>query len=428
MNDFSEIIQKRVKLQKSLSTIDDRDKEPDALNPNFKHYEYNLSHTRSIARISSAADRQYFSGSSLLRKEKPANETGQILTLAEAFTKLELQEQKNRRARIERIKKVRKAKFMEDKGMSRRTRIKIKEKMMSVFAASKNNFTLQTLTLVAPAADWLAVKCLNKYLTVLRKKSGLFNYVWVAERQGNGNVHFHMILDRKFDIVYTNSLWVSQQESAGIKNEIACLKFKNDYNLTFKQAHKRGEITQKLVQQYLNPVDVIKVKNIDGMSAYLTNYVTKNETKMQCAVWHCNRNVSKLFTKQLISKKVFEKTCSKLNCIYSKKGKAYINKTFVHQYGMINNIFNKKYFNTFLKEMNLLNSWILANEKIDCGVKIEYDTYKKILYGYDYDTGEITNWSIKKYETRSEILYNKKNGINQTIYKSYKPIKKQQLN
>lgn len=420
MDNFQKIIKKRLDLQKSLETIDQREREEYAPNKQFKNYEFNLSHTRSLARISSATSKQYFQGSSLLRKKSDGTEQTKLQapaqTLDQSFFK---REQKYRNNKIRNVERLRKKQHMEAKAMSRRTRIKIKEKMMAVYSASKNNFTLQTLTLVAPATDYQAIKCLNKYLTVLRKNNGLFNYVWVAERQdgkrnkyktATGNLHFHIIIDRRLEISYINSLWVCQQYNSKIINEEAALKFKNDNGITFKQAHKKGceagSDWHQIIQKYLNPVDVDKVKNIDGMSAYLTNYIIKNETKASCAIWHCNRNVSKLFTKQLISKAIFEKTCSNCNRTYNKKGRRqYVNKTFVHQYGLINNIYNKKYFSKFLKEMDLINSWILANEKIETGVKISWDYYNQMLYGFDEDTGEMLTRSITAYRTKAEIEY-----------------------
>jgi hypothetical protein len=425
MEDFWKILEKRVKLKKSLESIDARDKEEYTPNPNFKYYEFNLSHTRSLAKLSSPTSKQYFQGSSLLREKKPKKEKVGILeptkTLDQSFFK---RESKFIADKIRNVDRLHKKQHMEDKGMSRRTRIKIKEKMMAVYAASKNVFTLQTLTMIAPCSDYQAVSCLNKYLTVLRKKEGLFNYVWVAEKQGNGNIHFHMIIDKRFEISYINSLWITQQFNSGIINQEAKLSLFNDYGLTFKKAHKLGCVAgsywHQVIQKYLNPVDVKKVKTIDGMSQYLTNYVIKNESKLSCNIWHSNRNVSKLFTKQLISKKVFEKTCGILNRTYNKKGRQYINKTYVHQYGLINNIYNKKYFRTYLKEMDLINSWILKNEGIDCGVKIEYNYYEQILYGIDQDTGECKTWSIKEYKTKSELLHYEKEYFKITGKNFYK--------
>lgn len=389
--------------------IDKRDNEKDYQNYNFKHYEYNLSHCRSLARVASGSNTQYFQGSSLLRKKKPENVREDLQSEDKNALQL-LVEANNRKQKANKIRsgiELYKAKYVDGKSMSRRTKIKVKEKMLAMYAASSKKFTFQTLTFVNSVTDREGIKCLNKYLTVLRKKNGLFNYIWVAEKQlkKTNNIHFHLMIDRRLDITEINSLWVCQQLNAGIINSEAALKLYNEYGLTFKQAHKKGFFYQRIIQSYLNPVDIKPVNSLNGLSTYLTNYVIKNESKICGSVWHCSKTISKLFTKQLISKKTFDSSCSgKINRVYSKKKKKmYINKTFVHQYGMINNIFNKKYFNTYLKEMNLINTWILSNEKITGGDEITEYRYREILYGSDsYGNNETP--SIKPFYTTKQII------------------------
>lgn len=397
-------------LKTRFKTIGARDQEKDLPNKNFNFYEYNLSHNRAIARLSNGTNKEYFNGSSLNRKKTIAKEKNKDLekpaqTLEQPF----FEAKKYRNNIFRNVERIRKKKQLEGCSLSRRTKIKIKEKMLSLYAAAKHNFTLLTLTFVNHCEDTRAVKLLNKFLTATKKQLGAYNYVWVAERQDNGNIHFHMITDKKFNIDYINSLWVLQQYNGGIVHDFANEKLKLYTGLNIKQLHKLGELGYKIIHEYLNPVDIVKVKTIDGVSAYLTNYIIKNETKMSCAVWHCNRNVSRLFTKQLISKQQFNFTSDpKINQIKNKKTKkVYAVKTFVHEYGMINTIYNKKYFNKLLHELNLINSWILDDHKykIDCGVKMEFDVYKRILYTYDYQTGETKTASLKDYKTTSELLY-----------------------
>lgn len=395
-------------LYKKLADLDARDQEKDFKNPYFKSYEFNLSHSRALARTSSSSSKQYFQGSSLLRKKKPKDTAQPVQETAkeidqDIFTDTIFKQKANKiRSSIDLYKK----QFVEGKSMSRRTKIKVKEKMLAMYAASSKKFTFQTLTFVATVTDRNGIKCLNKYLTVLRKKIGLFNYIWVAEKQlkKTNNIHFHLIIDRRLDITEINSLWVCQQHNSKIINQDAALRFYNDYGLTFKQAHKKGYFYQRIVQSYLNPVDVKPVNSLNGLSSYLTNYVIKNESKICGSVWHCSKSISKLFTKQLISKKTFDKTSNgNINKCYSKKRKKmYVNKTFVHQYGLINNIFNKKYFNTYLKEMNLINSWILQNEKIDRGDHITEFRYREILYGSD-SLGNVETETMRPYMSTKQI-------------------------
>lgn len=403
------IQQANPKLQTALESINNRDKEKNHTNPSFKSYEFNLSHTRAVARISDSTNKQYFQGSSFNRKKRPVNEQEKIQTPTETLNQSFFKAKRYRDKLLRNVESIAKRKQVEDRGMSRRTKIKIKEKMMAVYAASKNNFTLCTLTLIGDAEDTKAVKVLNKYFTVLRKKYNQLNYVWVAERQKNGRIHFHIIIDRRFDIDYINSLWVIQQFNAGIIHEEAKLKLEVEAGTTFKKLHKLGPDGWKQVHKYLNPVDVANVKTIDGVSAYLTNYVTKNETKLSCQIWHCNRNVSRIFTKQLISKKVFNHTSNpRINKIKKLNGRLYTNKTFIHQYGIINNIYNKKYFRHHLKELDLINSWILKqnekNPEITEGIKIGFDRFTEILYSYDQKTGETKTASLKDHKTTSQLI------------------------
>jgi len=410
-----------------------RDYEHDYSNPNFKIYEYNLSHCRSIARISNESSKQYFQGSSIIRKKRIEKRKTELQTESEAIIeKVFGVQSKQQIAALRKVNAIYQGKFMEvdengefkikyetkDHSMSRRTKLKIQEKMMALYAASKDNFTMSTLTMIGDCEDKKAVTILNKYLTALKKKHGSFHYLWVAERQKNGRIHFHMIANRKFNIQYINSLWIVQQFNSGVDNAEARLKLELRHGCTFKKLHSTGEDGWKIAQQFLNPVDIVKVYTIDGVGAYVTKYVTKNETKMACQVWHCSRGVSRLFTKQIISKKVFGISCRKdVNRVKTKKGRVYVNKTFVHQYGCINTIYNKKYFNGHLKELNILNSWILKGEKITEGNKINFERYAEILYDfngkkYSENQNVITDKRIKKItETKfiNDLLINFKN-------------------
>lgn len=409
------------RLMDRLSTIGDRENETDYKNKNYKCYEYSLSYGRALARISEYSTKQYFQGSSLLRKKKPETESEANETAAESFKEYDVKRRVEQSFHVLRnVKKLSKSKQLADKGMSRRTRLKITEKMTAIYAASKNKFSLQTLTMIAPATDRAAVKCLNKYLTVLRK-NGDFNYIWVAEKQDgkrNGyekatnNIHFHIVFDKKFNVIENNALWIVQQMNEGIINKAASEKLYNDYGVTFKDLQREGEIGCRQIQQYLNPVDVVNANSFEFLSAYLTKYITKNESKMSCAMWHCSRNISKLFTKQLISKKIFNETGNeKINSYYNKKNKKqYAVKSFVHQYGIINTIYNKKHFSKYMGEMESLNKWILDNIAIDKGVNISYERYQEILYSYDSKTGECGTKSI------NDFKYNK----NQYIFKHKK--------
>jgi hypothetical protein len=275
---------------------------------------------------------------------------------------------------------------------SKRTKDKIKEKMLALYRACSGkkgyrshvvNFTLCTLTFVAPVDDRKGVECLNKFLTVLRDRYGKFAYIWVAERQGNGNIHFHMIADSRFPIGYINSLWVAQQYNCNIRNWESDYQLNEDHRTNFANLHTEGKY--HLVQDYLNPVDIRNVKTIDGVSCYLTNYVTMNTDSFDCSAWHCSRTVSKIFTNKIIDKKIFDKTGdSKHNTIFSKKtGQVYTNTTYYGQYCTINTIYNKTYYRRYLEDLELINKYILElDDKIDSDevrkvISVDNEDYRK---------------------------------------------------
>ena len=265
--------------------------------------------------------------------------------------------------------------------MSKRTKEKIRDKMLALYRACAGrkgyragnvNFTLLTLTFVAQVDDYTGMSVLNKFLTTLRKRYGTINYISVTERQQNGNIHFHILADMRFPIAYINSLWIKQQAEAGIRNYEGEHELMQDWGCSFSDLHNNG--WHDVAQKYLNPVDVDKVKTIDGVSCYLTKYVTKNDGEFDCAVWSCSRSISRIFTNAIIDQETFYKTGDKkLNSITSRGGyykdesgnqvykppKTFVNETYYGQYCTINSLYNKSRYKKYLDEMNDINKIIL---------------------------------------------------------------------
>lgn len=112
----------------------------------------------------------------------------------------------------------------------------------------------------------------NAWLTNLRKTYGLADYIWVAEYQKNGTLHFHML---------TNTYMRIQR----VNKAMALCLFRN------------GMLGNVTIDKY-NGVDVKKVHgNVNNLNSYLTKYISKSEThEYKRAPWHCSRSVSALFT------------------------------------------------------------------------------------------------------------------------------------
>lgn len=126
-------------------------------------------------------------------------------------------------------------------------------------------------------------KVWNSWLTNLRKTYGLRDYLWVAEYQKNGTLHYHMLCN-----VYMNIKRVNRAMGVAL--------FHNDMLGT-------------TIDKY-NGVDVKKVtNNRGGLNAYLTKYISKSEEHTyKRAPWRCSQSVSALFT----SVQIDEETSVKL--------------------------------------------------------------------------------------------------------------------
>lgn len=78
--------------------------------------------------------------------------------------------------------------------------------------AIKRHMAVVTLSLTQDqwsTDEFIKKQCLNPFLTLLRKHHKNLDYVWKAERQQNGRIHFHLILDRYVAWEWLNNAWAN---------------------------------------------------------------------------------------------------------------------------------------------------------------------------------------------------------------------------
>jgi len=141
---------------------------------------------------------------------------------------------------------------------------------------SKKFLAFYSISFPQELPDEIAYKIFNTWLTRCRKECGLESYLWVAERQKNSTIHFHLLTNDFMPIKRVNSFMAS------------CLASEK----------KKGLNALKSVEtEKYNGVDVKKVdKDRKSLIGYLTKYITKNEIEFTHLPWHCSRDVSVLFT------------------------------------------------------------------------------------------------------------------------------------
>ena len=114
---------------------------------------------------------------------------------------------------------------------------------------------------------------LNHFLTVLREKYKVNNYLWKAETQANGNIHFHIVIDQFIHFKALNYIWNR------------CLS-KTDMINKFENKHGHG-----------NPptTEIHSVRKVKSIRKYLTKYLSKSEEgrrHISGRRWACNYELS----------------------------------------------------------------------------------------------------------------------------------------
>lgn len=169
---------------------------------------------------------------------------------------------------------------------------KIRNKILNFFTlnASKKFCAFYTITFPFGISDDLAYQLLNTWLTRCRKSAGLKSYLWVAERQKNGTLHFHLITNNYMKIGVVNEFMKISLFNAKEKGLLKCrdnaIRRYNGVDVdNLYQPKKRKSKNQRHSRS----------QAMDKLSYYLTKYVTKNDTSSKRLPWHCSRDISALF-------------------------------------------------------------------------------------------------------------------------------------
>lgn len=132
---------------------------------------------------------------------------------------------------------------------------------------------LVMLTLTLPSAqvhtdNEIKRDFLNNFLQSLKRKHPTIHYLWVAEKQKNGNIHFHIMLDRFVHFLEAQRMW-----NKVLSNGPYIQAFREKFN-------------------HSNPpsVKLTGQKKMENPAAYLTKYVTKAESSqpIQGHKWSCS--------------------------------------------------------------------------------------------------------------------------------------------
>jgi len=138
----------------------------------------------------------------------------------------------------------------------------------------------------------LKEKLLNQILIEFKKYYGVKNYIWRAEKQKNGNIHFHILLDKFIAYNELRNRWNRIQNKLG---------YVDRYRASMKEFHKDGfTIRKDLLKnwpkekqekayrtnkstdwQNPNSTDIHSLQKVYNIKKYVSKYVTKNDKELR---------------------------------------------------------------------------------------------------------------------------------------------------
>lgn len=186
----------------------------------------------------------------------------------------------------------------------------------------KINFITLTLCSAQIHTDKEIIKnILQPMLNYLRKHYKLNNYIWRAEKQKNGNLHFHLVTDtfipfwdlrQSWNRYLQNLGYVRRYKDAQVFWHRNGFKLREDLLNIWSEDAQRHAYIKGYHEDWTNPnsTDIHSTKRIKNLKKYLCKYLTKNDnlpieeeeinnttaTDILSAsnrLWACNESISK---------------------------------------------------------------------------------------------------------------------------------------
>lgn len=157
------------------------------------------------------------------------------------------------------------------------------------------NFRTSFITLTLPASQahstsQISNECFDRFLTMLRNRLGMVNYVWKLEFQDNGNVHYHLLTDTYVDYFFALKHWNAIIDKLGYvtryQESMQSLSFQDYRN---RYGNHGNTCIKLLASRYAkgvrsgwrspNSVDVRAVRTQNNLHYYLSKYFAKSDDK-----------------------------------------------------------------------------------------------------------------------------------------------------
>jgi len=185
-------------------------------------------------------------------------------------------------------------------GISRKQASKIRRCVRMLFFEQPDQLKFLTLTFDRIPPDLEAKKILDRFLERLRRYLGKnFHYVWVAEKQKRGAIHYHLILIDFIPIEVIRKKW-----------EAVVHKWEKTQDYTAKRTL---QINIKAIQDN-NGIDTYLTKTFKKVGGYLTKDEKKGDIQpIEGNIWNCSS-----ITRELLKAEKLQVTADNYELLYDR--------------------------------------------------------------------------------------------------------------
>ena len=155
-----------------------------------------------------------------------------------------------------------------------------------------HNFRVGMLTLSLPCEQlhddlFIKNKMLNRFLTEMRRKYGMYLYAWRAEKKKNFTIHFHIIHDVYAHYKDINDLWnhilndfgyIQRYRENQTNFHNGKFQYRKELSKTWNYYEQKKAYKKGLQTNWSNPTgttDIHSLKKISNSRLYMGKYVSK---------------------------------------------------------------------------------------------------------------------------------------------------------
>jgi len=164
----------------------------------------------------------------------------------------------------------------------------------------------------------IKAKCLNQFLTEIRTDYEVKKYIWKAEKQENGALHFHILTDTFLPVIEIRDKWNRIINKLGYVHEYSKKMRKMSWSeyremrlREFKKSPDQNDLKnirkafnrgQREKWRNPNSVDIESLKKVKNVGAYISKYMSKEhkgkgdkaKLSVDGRLWFSSASVSKM--------------------------------------------------------------------------------------------------------------------------------------